>query len=87
VELGRLPIVHLIHFAPFPVTEIDHVVVLLAAHETAGEIRFEVYDPNYFERPGNLVYERKSRTFLFPATKYYNDGPLDVYEIFGSELN
>lgn len=87
VELGRLPIVHLIHFDPFPVTEIDHVVLIFAAHETAEEIRFEVYDPNYFERPGSLVYERKSRTFLFPATKYYNDGPLDVYEIFGSELS
>jgi hypothetical protein len=87
VQLQRLPIVHLIHFAPFPITEIDHVVLLFAAQETPDEIRFEVYDPNYHERPGSLVYERKSRTFVFPATKYYDDGPLDVYEIFGSELS
>ncbi len=87
VKLDRLPIVHLIHFAPFPVTEIDHVVLIYAAHETAQEIQFDVYDPNYYERPGTLVFDRAKRTFIFPATKYYNDGPLDVYEIFGSELS
>jgi hypothetical protein len=87
VKLGHLPIVHLIHFDPFPVTEIDHVVLIFAAHETPQEVRFEVYDPNYFERPGSLVFDRATRSFIFPATKYYNDGPLDVYEIFESELS
>lgn len=87
VQLNRLPIVHLIHFDPFPVTEIDHVVLIYAAHETAQQIEFEVYDPNYYERPGSLVFERKARTFVFPATKYYNDGPLDVYEIFVGGLS
>lgn len=87
VKLGHLPIVHLIHFDPFPVTEIDHVVMIYAAHETAAQIEFDVYDPNYDERPGTLLYDRAKRTFIFPATKYYNDGPLDVYEIFGSELD
>lgn len=86
VRLSRQPIVHLIHFDPFPVTEIDHVVMIYAAHETALQIEFDVYDPNYFERPGTLVFDKLKRTFVFPATKYYNDGPLDVYEIFGSEL-
>lgn len=85
-RLSRQPIVHLIHFDPFPITEIDHVVMIYAAHETAQQIEFDVYDPNYFERPGTLVFDRTKRTFIFPATKYYNDGPLDVYEIFGSEL-
>jgi hypothetical protein len=88
VRLNRQPIVHLIHFDPFPVTELDHVVMIYAAHEeSTGQIEFDVYDPNYDERPGTLVYDRAKRTFVFPATKYYNDGPLDVYEIFGSELN
>lgn len=87
VQQGRLPIVHLIHFAPFPITEIDHVVLIFAADDSAGEIRFQVYDPNYFERPGVLLFDRSSRTFVFPATKYFSDGPLDVYEIFGDELN
>jgi len=61
--------------------------LVFAAHETSQEVRFEVYDPNYFEHPGSLVFDRATRSFIFPATKYYNDGPLDVYEIFESELN
>ena len=86
LQLGYLPIVHLIHFAPFPDTEIDHVVLIFAEEQTAQEIRFRIYDPNYFERPGVLIFDRSSHTFSMPATKYFNDGPLDVFEIFGDEL-
>ncbi len=87
LQLGYLPIVHLIHFAPFPDTEIDHVVLIFAEEQTARDIRFQIYDPNYFERPGVLIFERATRTFILPATKYFNDGPLDVYEIFHGELD
>jgi len=87
LQLGYLPIVHLIHFAPFPDTQIDHVVLIFGEETTAREIRFQIYDPNYFERPGVLIFERASRTFILPSTKYFNDGPLDVYEIFHDELD
>jgi len=82
----RLPIVHLIRFSPFPITAIDHVVVVYGAAENAGQIRFRIYDPNYSDRPGLLSFDRGSRTFVFPTTKYFADGPIDVYEIYDDEL-
>lgn len=87
VQMHRLPIVHLIRFSPFPVTDIDHVIVIVADAETAQEIRFRVYDPNNSEQLGLLTFDRTSRTFIFPSTNYFADGPIDVYEIYGDELD
>lgn len=87
LNLKRLPIVHLIRFSPFPVTAIDHVIVIVADTETTREIRFSVYDPNNSKQPGQLTFDRVSRTFIFPSTNYFSDGPIDVYEIYGDEIN
>ena len=87
VDMNRLPIVHLIRFAPFPITDIDHVIVIFSAAQTAREIRFGVYDPNNSARPGLLSFDRASRTFIFPKTNYFADGPIDVYEIYGDEID
>jgi hypothetical protein len=87
VQVNRLPIVHMIQFSPFPVTTIDHVIVIVSGTETNQEIRFKVYDPNNIEQPGLLTFDRASRTFIFPSTNYFAKGPLDVYEIYGDELN
>lgn len=82
----QLPIVHLIRFDPFPVTMIDHVVLVIGASELDGKIHFKVYDPNNNQAPVALSFARSSRTFEFPATNYFNDGPVDLYEIFDEEL-
>lgn len=73
------PIVHMVRF---PVITINHAVLLYAAKETDKEILFAVYDPNHPEAPGELTYDRASRTFIFPATDYFADGPVDVYEVY-----
>lgn len=73
------PIVHLVRF---PKITINHAVMLYAATESDKEIRFAVYDPNHPERPGELTYDRASRTFIFPATDYFADGRVDVYEVY-----
>lgn len=73
------PIVHLVRF---PVITINHAVMLYAAKETAKEILFSVYDPNDPRVPGELTYDRASRTFIFPATDYFADGRVDVYEVY-----
>lgn len=86
LRANRLPIVHLIRFSTFPVTDIDHVIMVVAETETADEIRFGVYDPNNSQKLGLLTFDRVSRTFIFPATNYFLDGPIDIYEIYGSEL-
>lgn len=87
VNQHELPIVHLIMFDPFPIATIDHVIVIYAATSDAKEIRFTAYDPNNAEEPVVLSFDRASRTFIYPTTKYFADGPINVYEIYGDELN
>jgi hypothetical protein len=79
VRTHRPPIVHLVRF---PRITINHGVVVYGAKESAGEIRFDVYDPNEPEEPTVLVYDKGSRSFSFPPNRYFGGGPLDVYEIF-----
>ena len=86
-KANRLPIVHLVLFSPFPITALNHVVVIISADETAREISFYVYDPNNSEKPVLMTFDRTSRTFIYPTTKYFADGPIDVYEIYGDQLD
>lgn len=87
VNRGRLPIAHLIRFSPFPVTKINHVIVIVDAIDTAQETRFHIYDPNYPGQQGLLSFDHASRTFSFPMNDYFAGGTVDVYEIYGNELN
>lgn len=86
VRANQLAIVHLIRFAPFPVTKIDHAVVIYDAVETAGEIRFRIYDPNNSAHPGLMSFNNHGQSFVFPTTNYFTDGPIDAYEIEGDEI-
>ncbi len=81
----RLPLVHLIRFDPFPLTEIDHFVLLISAVETAQQIVFRIYEPNDARRPGRLFFDRATRSFVFPRNGYFVGGPIDVYEVNRSE--
>jgi hypothetical protein len=75
------PIVHLVRF---PHITINHAVLLYAAAEHPATIVFSVYDPNNAQAPTTLTYDRASRTFIFPATDYFEDGRVDVYEVYRS---
>jgi hypothetical protein len=83
IRVGWPPVVHLVRF---PVITINHAVLLYAATETEKEIQFAVYDPNNPATPGELTYDRASRTFIFPATNYFADGRVDVYEVYHGYL-
>lgn len=72
----------IIHVVTFPIITINHAVLLYDAHETDQSIKFSVYDPNHPEAAGELIYDRASRTFIFPATNYFEDGPVNVYEVY-----
>jgi len=72
----------IVHVVTFPVITINHALLIYAAHENDKTILFDVYDPNHPEAPGELTYDRASRTFIFPATNYFADGPVNVYEVY-----
>jgi hypothetical protein len=73
------PVVHIVRF---PEMTINHGITLFERADSAKEIRFRVYDPNLPERPGELTYDRASRTFFFPANHYWAGGRVDVIEVY-----
>lgn len=79
LKRNRPPIVHLVRF---PSLSINHAVLLFAAEETATEIQFAIYDPNFPERPGRLSYHREERRFYFPPNPSFAGGRVDAYEVY-----
>lgn len=79
IKANHPPIAHLICF---PQLKINHAVVLYGAQETPDEIRFTTYDPNNPKAPVTLIFNRKTRSFQFPANDYFPGGWVDVYEVY-----
>ncbi len=72
----------ILHVVKFPELTINHGITLYQRREDHREIRFQVYDPNIPERPGELTYNRTSRTFHFPPNHYWAGGPVDIIEVY-----
>ncbi len=72
----------IVHLACFPQLRINHAVVVYAARETPGEIRFAAYDPNTTSGPTTLTFDRASRCFRFPPNNYFAGGELKAYEVY-----
>ncbi len=71
-----------VHLSRFPQLSINHTVLLFGVTQDDREIRFDTYDPNEPSKPTALVFDRASRTFLFPSNHYFSGGRVDVYEMF-----
>jgi hypothetical protein len=76
----------LVHLYRFPRVTINHGIVLFGMTESERDIQFDAYDPNIPEHPVKLIYERATRTFVFPRTHYWAGGKLNVYEFFTGGL-
>ncbi len=74
----------IIHVLVFPKLSINHAVLVFGAEQTAGGIRFHIYDPNYPGSPGTLEYDRELKSFQLPANSYFHGGRVRVYEVFRS---
>ncbi len=72
----------IVHVVRFPKLSINHTIVLFEARDTGSGILFSTYDPNQPAKPGSLLYDRATRTFLFPANNYFGGGRVDVYEVY-----
>ena len=71
-----------VHISRFPKMTVNHTVLIFDACENKHEIRFAVYDPNVPAEATTLVFDRATRTFLFPQTLYFPGGRVDTYEMF-----
>ena len=79
LELNRPPVVHVVSF---PSLRINHALLVFAVSEDPARIQFQVYDPNTPGQPCELNFDRKTRTFHFPATAYFPGGKVNVYEVY-----
>ena len=79
VEANHVPVVHLV---TFPQLSINHAVVIFDSVELPNGIKFIVYDPNNPHQPTELLFEKKSRRFVFPRNNYFPGGAVNVYEVY-----
>jgi hypothetical protein len=75
----RPPVVHV---TDFPSLKINHALLIYDATEEGLAVRFAVYDPNNPERPTELTYDRRTRTFHFGRSNYFPGGPVNLYEVY-----
>jgi hypothetical protein len=70
----------------FPSLAINHVVVVISGHESAGRYHYLVYDPNYTDGPKKLDYDIATRTFTYQPTFYFKGGLVDARAIYRGVL-
>lgn len=74
----------LVHVVNFPKLAINHALLVFDAKETENEIRFAAYDPNDMSQPITITFNLAQRRFLFPQTRYFAGGPVNLYEIYSA---
>lgn len=75
-----------VYLARFP--HMNHVVVAYAMRaEPGGNVRFQVYDPNYPGRASWLLYRADQRSFEFDKRWYFPGGRVNVMRVFISPLH
>lgn len=75
-----------LYLARFP--SMNHVVVVYAMHRLPnGDLRFDVYDPNYPSQPARLDYRAAQRSFEFEKRWYFPGGRVNVMRVFISPLH
>jgi hypothetical protein len=72
------------HLIRFPQLTINHAIVLFDSKKIEQGIEYSVYDPNKPDKPAKLIFDRATRTFLFPANDYFIGGKVNVYEVYRS---
>ena len=73
--------VAVVHISRFPKLTINHSIVLFNEQDSADHLVFSAYDPNNPVEPTVLTFDRKTRTFLFPRTAYFEGGRVEAYQL------
>ena len=76
---NRPPIIHLVKF---PALTVNHSMVLYSVERTDAGFAFQAYDPNNPLEPVPLNYDRETRQFILPPTRYWAGGHLNIIEIY-----
>lgn len=80
---GKLRAVYL---ARFP--SMNHVVIVYAAHpQPNGDVRYDLYDPNYPSEKTWLLYRAAERSFDFDKRWYFPGGRVNVMRVYISPFH
>jgi hypothetical protein len=71
-----------VHAVTFPSLALNHAVLLFEASGSETQLRFRAYDPNDPQEPITIVFDRASREFTFPRTKYFAGGTVHLYPVY-----
>jgi hypothetical protein len=83
IDEGKLRAVYI---ARFP--SMNHVVVVYAMKRRPnGDLFFDVYDPNYPNRPSWLLYRADQRSFEFEKRWYFPGGRVNLMRVFISPFH
>ncbi len=83
LDRGELQAVYISRF-PW----MNHCVILFDYHRAAnGDIRFDLYDPNYPGQIGTLNYFEKSRSFDFPKRWFWTGGRVNLMRVYISPFH
>jgi len=81
VHAGLLPLVHVVRF---PSLTINHALLFYGCREVRDGAEFNVYDPNSASEPLLIKFDRNTRRFSMPRTRYFPGGRVDVYEVWNA---
>jgi hypothetical protein len=73
-----------IHLVKFPALTINHGMMLFDVAATDTGWKFSAYDPNDFQKPVVISFDKATRQFSMPGNGYFVGGNLDIIEIFAS---
>lgn len=75
-----------VHVSRFPIVTINHFIICFSALETSTEIEFQAYDPNRPIIPIQFRFDKTSRWFIYPKTRYFDGGPVNANRAYRNFL-
>ena len=83
IDQGKLQAVYI---ARFP--KMNHVLVLYKYHRLGnGDIRFDLYDPNYPGEMGSLKFNAAESSFEFPKRWFWTGGRVNLMRVYLSPIH
>ena len=83
IDEGKLQAVYLSRFP-----KMNHVVVLYQyTRFPNGDVRFELYDPNYPGEPGSLLFNQAQSSLEFPKRWFWTGGRVNLMRVYLSPFH
>lgn len=83
IDAGKLQAVYISRFP-----KMNHVVVLYRyRHLPNGDVKFDLYDPNYPGEVGSLLFNNAQSSFEFPKRWFWTGGRVNLMRVYLSPIH